>query len=92
MTDNNNKLLEKVNLQKIVEDGKKIYEEEREKYDTPENKGKFLAIEPESKDMFMGDSSAEVLIKAKEKHPDKLFYVIKIGHDFAEIMAKALTG
>lgn len=46
----------------------------------PMHKGEFVAIEPDSGDYFLGKTSLEAILKARQKHPDKVFHVIRIGH------------
>jgi hypothetical protein len=41
--------------------------------------GKFVAIEPKSKEYFIGNTIAEAIAKAKARFPDREFYVAKIG-------------
>ena len=41
--------------------------------------GKFAAIEPDSGDYFVADRMAEAMEKARAKHPDKLFFLVRIG-------------
>lgn len=82
-------LLKNSDIGKIADEGTKIYLEIKDKYD-PEFKGKFLAIEVESKEVFMGETSVEAMKKAKEAHPEKIFYIAKIGYDTIETIAKHL--
>lgn len=79
-------LIDRADIQKIADEGSKAYLEVKSKFD-PEHKGKFLAIESESKSFYLGNTSAEALEKARMKHPEKIFYVVKIGFDSAETMA-----
>lgn len=79
-------LIKKANIQKIAEEGAKIYEKIKLQYEPQEN-GKFLAIETKSKDVFMGDSSSEAVESARKAHPNKVFYVVKVGHSAAETLA-----
>ncbi len=46
----------------------------------PAYKGKYMMIEVESGDYFIGDTDMEAYLKAKEKHPDKVFHLIRIGY------------
>lgn len=78
-------------IQKIAEEGFKIYQEIKTSYDPKEN-GRFLAIDIESRNAYLGDTSAEALTLAREKHPGKVFYVVKIGFDAAETIAEYLVG
>lgn len=85
---NNEELTTKVNIQEIAEKGAKIYEKIKNSYD-PKEKGKFLAIDIESEKVYLGNTSAEAIELAKQNHPNKIFYVVKIGFDVAETMAKS---
>lgn len=88
--DNNEDLIKKTDIQKIAEDGAKIYAQIKINYD-PKEKGKFLAIEIDSKNVYLGNTSAEALELARQNHPNKVFYVVKIGFDVAETMAQCFT-
>jgi len=67
-----------VNKREIVEKGKAIYERLREQLE-PEHKGEVIVIEVESGDYFLGKNSAEAWRKAREKHPDKIYYMNRVG-------------
>lgn len=84
----NDNLIKNADIQKIAEEGAKIYSQVKVTYD-PKEKGKFLAIDIESKKAYLGSTSAEALDLARSKHPNKVFYVVKIGFDVAETMAKS---
>jgi len=88
--DNNEELIKKADIQKIANDGAKIYAQIKINYD-PKEKGKFLAIEIDSKNVYLGNTSAEALELARQNHPNKVFYVVKIGFDVAETMAQCFT-
>jgi len=85
---NNDNLIKNADIQKIAEEGAKIYAQVKVNYD-PKEKGKFLAIDIESKKAYLGNTSAEALELARSKHPNNIFYVVKIGFDVAETMAKS---
>lgn len=42
--------------------------------------GKFIAIEVDSGDYFIGETMIDADTKARAKHPGKVFYVGKIGY------------
>lgn len=86
--DNNEELIKKADIQKIAEEGTRIYAQVKQDYD-PKEKGKFLAIDIDSQNVYLGNTSAEALVLAKQNHPDKIFYVVKIGFDTAETMAQS---
>ena len=87
---NNEELIKKADIQKIAEEGAKIYDQIKVSYD-PKEKGKFLAIDIESKKAYLGNTSAEALELARQNHSDKVFYVVKIGFDVAETMARSFA-
>jgi len=80
-------LVKKVDIERIADEGEKIYEQIKSKYE-PQDIGKFLAIEVDSKDVFIGERSSEAVEKAKKIHPNKVFFVVKIGYSANEILSK----
>jgi len=84
-------LIKTANIQKIAEDGAKIYERMKAQYE-PKERGKFLAIDVESGEPYLGATSAEALALARARHPHKIFYVAKIGFDVAETVARSYIG
>lgn len=87
---NNEELIKKADIQKIAEEGVEIYDQIKVNYD-PKEKGKFLAIDIDSKKAYLGNTSAEALELARQNHPNNVFYVVKIGFDVAETMARAFA-
>jgi len=85
---NKEELIKKADIQRIAEEGLKIYEQIKINYD-PKEKGKFLAIDIDSKKVYLGNTSADALELARQNHPNKVFYVVKIGFDVAETMARS---
>jgi len=90
MSNKNEELIKKADIQKIAEEGAKIYEQVKVNYD-PKEKGKFLAIDIDSKEVYLGTTGAEALELARGHHPNKVFYVVKIGFDVAETMARSFS-
>lgn len=84
---NNEELIKKVDIQKIAEEGAKIYETIRLQYEPSQN-GKFLAIDIESRDTFIGNTSSEAVELARKAHPNRVFYVVKVGFSAAETLAR----
>jgi len=56
----------------FAQEGKHIYRQKYAKKLEPTEKGRIIAIEIESGDFFIGDSTVEAILKAKEKHPNKI--------------------
>lgn len=84
----NDDLIKKADIHRIAEEGAKIYEGIKGAHD-PKNKGKFLAIEISSGNAYLGTTSADALELARQHHPNTIFYIVKIGFDVAETMAKS---
>lgn len=82
-----NKEFTKTDIEQIAERGTKIYDEVKKKYEPKEN-GKFLAIDVDSRDTYLGVTSSEAVERARQDHPDKIFYVVKIGFSAAEMLAR----
>lgn len=45
--------------------------------------GEFVAIEPDSGDYFVEASFSDAVAQARRSHPDRISFVIRIGHDAA---------
>lgn len=81
-------LIKTADIQRIASEGAKIYDQIKVQYD-PQEHGKFLAIDIDSKKAYLGATSAEAVLLARAHHPNKVFYVVKIGFDVAETMARS---
>lgn len=84
---NNEELIKNADIQKIAEGGAKIYERVKQGFEPQEN-GKFLAIDIDSADTYLGTTSSEAVEKARKAHPNKVFYLVKIGYSAAETLAR----
>lgn len=87
----NEELIKNVNIQQLAEEGNRIYEELKDRYE-PEQNGKFLAIEVGTKNVYLGDTSSKAVEEARSAHPDKVFYVVKIGFSASEVLAEVVAG
>ncbi|MEM9184998.1 MAG: hypothetical protein AAGB00_00710 [Planctomycetota bacterium] len=45
--------------------------------------GKFIAIEPDSGDYFLGDTLSRAVGLARDAHPNRLSHVMRVGHKAA---------
>lgn len=68
-----------LNKRELASKGKQIYATLQEKLE-PEHRGKIVVIDPDTGDYFLGDTLLEADRKARQKHPDKVFYAVKIGY------------
>ena len=48
--------------------------------------GRFVAIEPNTGDYFLGDTDAEALLAAHAALPESRFYLKRIGYDYTHRM------
>lgn len=64
----------------IVDRAKRIYVERLQSDLERDHRNKYVAIEPESGEYFLGDTIREAIDFAIAKHPTRLSHVIRIGH------------
>ena len=75
-----------INIEKIARKGSEIYEKIKSQYAMTDN-GKFLAIDTDTEERFISDSSSEAVQLARAKYPNKVFYVVRIGYSAVEILS-----
>jgi hypothetical protein len=64
----------------VIERAKRIYAERLQALLEPQHLDRFVAIEPNSGDHFLGDTLDEVVRSARTKYPTRLSHVIRVGH------------
>lgn len=57
-----------------------IYNRKYRKHLEAKERGKVVAIEVESGEVFIGRTVLEAAMKARKKFPDRLFYFIRVGY------------
>jgi hypothetical protein len=67
-----------INKREFARKAKAIYETIRDEMET-NYMGKIVAIDPETGDYFIGDSGIDAGDKAREKYPDKIFFLVRVG-------------
>lgn len=67
------------NVQDLIRKGQDIYSSRLKSELEPSNNGKYLAVEVDSEDHFIGDTREEAVAEARKKHPKKLLVIIRIG-------------
>lgn len=65
----------------IAEKAKALYENDFRARLEADHWDKFVAIEPVSKSIFLGDTFIDAALAAKRALPDRKSFVIRIGHD-----------
>lgn len=65
--------------EEIAKIGEEFYQKELKSKLEPKENGKYVAIEAESKQYFIGGTKEEALDAAQKLFPDKIFFVRRIG-------------
>lgn len=69
--------------QNVVRQSKRIYEQRLQDQLESTDSGRYVAIEPESGEHFLGDSLDIAVLSALQKYPQRLTHCIRIGHQAA---------
>src|SRR5207247_8386127 len=64
----------------VIDRAKRIYANELKSLLEPDHRDRFVAIEPESGEYFLGDTFDEAVKCARAKYPSRLTHTIRIGH------------
>ena len=67
----------------VIDRAKQIYANQLQTLLEANHKDRFVAIEPESGEYFLGDTFDEAVKSARKKYPTRLSHTIKIGHPAA---------
>jgi hypothetical protein len=63
----------------VIDHAKRIYACQLQAALESQHRNRFVAIEPESGDYFLGDTFDEAVKSARAKHPSRLSHTIRIG-------------
>lgn len=69
--------------QNVARRAKAIYTEKWKAKLEIEAPNQFVAIEPESEERFVAESYSKAVAAARKAHPDRISFVIRIGHEAA---------
>lgn len=67
----------------VANAAKAVYDSDYRDQMEAEHHGKFIAIEPESRRYFLSDTFIGAALEAKRQIPDRMSFVVRIGHDAA---------
>ena len=70
-------------MMSIAQIAKDVYEAEWKQLLEAEHHDEFVAIEPTSKTYYLGDTFLAAAQAAKNAHPDRRAFVLRIGHEAA---------
>lgn len=74
----NSNISSAINIQSILAKAEQKYETLRSKLEPSQN-GKYIAIEGDSGNYFIGETREEAVNKAKQKYPKSVVFVRRIG-------------
>lgn len=63
--------------------GEKLYEEKIKALVEPAKNGDFVAIEIDSGNYLLGKTAEDVLLAARERFPNKIFHLMRVGFQSA---------
>lgn len=64
----------------VIDRAKRIYSDQLQAGLESQHMDRFVAIEPESGEYFLGDTFDEAVKSAMTKYPSRLSHTIRIGH------------
>jgi hypothetical protein len=64
----------------VIDRAKQIYANQLQRDLESQHVDRFVAIEPESGEYFLGDTFDEAVKSARTKYPSRLSHTIRIGH------------
>ena len=75
----------------IIARAKQIYADSLQADLESQHKDRYVAIEPESGEYFLGDTFDEAVRSARTKYPSRLSHTLRIGHRAAFRIGSALS-
>ena len=67
----------------IAENAKQVYETDLKAQLETGHRDEYVAIEPVSRSFFLGETFIDAALAAKNAHPNRKSFVIRIGHEAA---------
>ena len=67
----------------LADQAKRVYESRLRAELEAKHRDQFVAIEPVSESYFLGDEFVDAAMAAKHAYPDRMSFVIRIGHEAA---------
>lgn len=67
---------------------RKIYTERLKQILEPSYKDQFVAVEVDTGDYFLGSTPLEAIKNGKQRYPEKVFHVMKVGYKAAIILKR----
>lgn len=67
------------NTQEVIKKGQEIYESKKTELELPANIGKYVVVEVNSGDYFIGNTREEAVAAARVKYPNDILFARRIG-------------
>jgi hypothetical protein len=67
----------------LARNAERIYAERLKETLEAMHRGQFVAIEPQSGDHYLGRTLSEAIGVARQAHPDRLVYALRVGEETA---------
>jgi len=74
------------NHKALAAKARKIYYEQLKQTLEASSQGKFVAIEVNSGDYFLGSTPLEAINNGKQRYPEEIFHVMKVGYKAAVLI------
>ena len=82
----------RLSSEEIVRLGKEIYEHDLRQQVEPENVGRFLVVDVETKDYEIDDEDVKASLRLLERHPGAALFGLRIGYPAAYRLGGPLRG
>lgn len=82
--------MDRYTAQEVARRGKEIYERRLRSEVEPENEGRFLVVDVESGEYALDDDELEAFDRAREKKPEGVLYLLRVGHPAAHRIGAGL--
>lgn len=71
-------------MSELAKKSKAFYERKLKNLLEPAEKGKFVAIEPETESYFIDADGTKAILDARAAFPGKMFFLMRIGYETAD--------
>ncbi len=71
----------------LVASGQRLYDERLRDLLEPSQAGRYVAIEPDLGNYFLGDTGTEALLEARRALPEAMFYLTRVGYPAADTLS-----
>jgi hypothetical protein len=84
--------MKRITAQEVARRGRELYEERIRSRVEPEHDGRFLVVDVDSGEYALADDELEAFARAREKTPEGVLFLIRVGHRAAHRIGAASLG